>query len=285
MLPISSILLSCHYNETITVGTTNFTETFILGNIYSQLIEENTDIQVEKKSNLNGSTIAFSALENGAVDMFVEYTGTALANLLHQPLNTDPDEVYAIVKEQMLSEHGIYTSAPLGFNNTYVMSVKRETAEKYGLSQLSDLQGKAGLLRLGCTVEFSQRADSLPKMQREYGIRFKSVKGLEGNIRYQAIAAGEVEITDAFSTDALLKKMELVTLEDDLHFFPPYYAVNFIRADTMQEYPELKPLLAKMNGLIDEKTMMEMNYMVDVEGLDSKKVARDFLVRNGLIPR
>lgn len=273
-----------HTSKTITIGTTNFTEVFILGDIYSELIEKNTDIQVEKRSNLNGSFIAFSALKNGDIDMFVEYTGTALANILHQPMSTNPDEVYRTVSELMMVKHNIYTSAPLGFNNTYVMSVKPETAEKFGLSKLSDLKEKAGLLRLGCTVEFSQRADSLPKMEQQYGINFKEVKGLDGNIRYQAIASDEVEITDAFSTDALLKKMKLVTLEDDIQFFPPYYAVNFVRTDAFEKYPELKPLLSKLDGLISEKKMMEMNYMVDIEGMNSKDVAHNFLAENGLIP-
>jgi glycine betaine/choline ABC-type transport system substrate-binding protein len=133
------------------------------------------------------------------------------------------------------------------------------------------------LLRLGCTVEFSQRADCLPKMQQEYGINFKEVKGLEGNIRYQAVASNEVDITDAFLTDALLKKMKLVMLKDDLQFFPPYYAVNFARMDVLQKYPEL-------DGLINEQNMIEMNYLVDVEGMDSKEVAHRFLVENNLIP-
>lgn len=270
-------------DKTITVGSTNFTEAITLGYIYSELIEKNTDIHVTENFNLNGSILAFSALENGDIDMYTEYTGTALANLLHLPMNTDPDEVYKIVSKEMKDKHNIYTSAPLGFNNTYVMSVTPETAKKFGLSKLSDLKVKAGRLRLGCTVEFSQRPDSLPKMEQQYGIHFKDVKGLEGNIRYQAVASGKVDITDAYSTDALLKKMGLVTLRDDLQFFPPYYAVNFVRPDAFKRYPELKPLLSKLDGLINEEKMMEMNYMVDVEGKNSKEVAHNFLLENGLI--
>ncbi|MPM45912.1 Glycine betaine/carnitine/choline-binding protein OpuCC [bioreactor metagenome] len=198
-------------------------------------------------------------------------------------MNTDPDEVYKIVNEQMRDKQ-IDTSAPLGFNNTYVMSVTPETAERFGLSKLSDLLENADSLRLGCTVEFSQREDSLPKMEQEYGIHFNSVKGLEGSIRYQAITSGEVDITDAFSTDAQLKKMQLVTLEDDLQFFPPYYAVNLTRMDTLEKYPELEPLLSKLDGLISEEKMMEMNYMVDIDGANSKDVAHNFLMGIGLIP-
>ncbi len=270
-------------DKIITVGTTNFTEAFILGDIYSELIESNTDIEVDEKFNLSGSIIAFSALENGDLDMYTEYTGTALGNILHQPMSTDPDEAYQVVRERMAVDHDIYTSAPLGFNNTYVMAVKPATAEKYGLSKLSDLKVKASRLRLGCTVEFSQRPDSLPKMESQFGIHFKDVKGLEGNIRYQAIASDEVDITDAFSTDAQLKKMGLVPLEDDLQFFPPYYAVNLVRNDVFARYPELEPLLSKLNGLISEEDMMEMNYRVDIEGMNSKTVAHDFLLENGLI--
>ena len=155
--------------KTIVVGTSNFTEVNILGEIYTELIEANTDYEVEQRFGLSGAAMCFDALEQGSIDMFVEYTGTALLNLLAQPMDTDKDRVWQTVHDLMLEEHGIQTSNPLGYNNTYVMSVKPETAEKYGLTSLSDLIEKSPELRLGCTVEFMDREDCLPLLESKYG--------------------------------------------------------------------------------------------------------------------
>lgn len=269
----------------VVIGSTNFTEAYILGEVYTQLIEANTDMEVEQRFSLNGATVAFGALEQGDIDMFVEYTGTALMNVLHQPAQNDPDAVYQTVADLMLREHNIVTSQPLGFNNTYVMSVTEQTAQAYNLRTLSDLLRAAPQLRLGCTTEFVQRADCLPHLQEKYGATFASTATMDATVRYQAIASNHVDVIDAFSTDALLEKTKLVTLDDDLQFFPPFYAVNFLRADVLERYPELEPVLSKLDGLIDEETMRAMNYRVDVLGEKSADVARDFLLMHGLIPQ
>ena len=138
-------------------------------------------------------------------------------------------------------------------------------------------------LRLGCTTAFTQREDLLPKMEEEFGINFKEVVGLEGNIRYQAITSGEVEVTDAYETDALVMKSNLVRLEDDISFFPPYQAVNVIRSDVLEEYPELEDVLSLLDNAITTDEMLEMNYQVDVEGKTTEEVAHDFLASKGLI--
>lgn len=268
--------------KTITVGASNFTEALILGNIYTQLIEANTDYQVTQKFGLAGAALCFDALERGDVDMFVEYTGTALMNLLGQPMNTDKEAVYQTVSQLMSEEHSIHTSQPLGFNNTYVMSVKPATAQEYGLATLSDLVEQASALRLGCTVEFIQREDCLPLLESQYGMKFEKVSGLDASLRYDAIEADEVEVVDAFSTDALLSKLGLVLLEDDLNFFPPYYAVNFVKQGLLEQDPALAELLAKLDGTIDEAKMAAMNAQVDIEGADAKDVAHQFLAELGL---
>lgn len=195
--------------KTIVVGTSNFTEVNILGEIYTELIEANTDYEVEQRFGLSGAAMCFDALEQGSIDMFVEYTGTALLNLLAQPMDTDKDRVWQTVHDLMLEEHGIQTSNPLGYNNTYVMSVKPETAEKYGLTSLSDLIEKSPELRLGCTVEFMDREDCLPLLESKYGTAFQDVKGLDASLRYTAIENDEVDVVDAFATDALLSKLGL----------------------------------------------------------------------------
>ena len=248
--------------KTIVVGTSNFTEVNILGEIYTELIEANTDYEVEQRFGLSGAAMCFDALEQGSIDMFVEYTGTALLNLLAQPMDTDKDRVWQTVHDLMLEEHGIQTSNPLGYNNTYVMSVKPETAEKYGLTSLSDLIEKSPELRLGCTVEFMDREDCLPLLESKYGTAFQDVK--------------------AFATDALLSKLGLTMLEDDLSFFPPYYAVNFVDAELLESDPELAEILSRLDGAIDEATMAAMNAQVDVDGMSAQEVAHQFLVEHGL---
>ncbi len=274
---------SARGQKTITVGCANFTESLILGYVYSELIEENTDIKVQQKFGLSSASFCFNSLQSGELDMFTEYTGTALSTLLNQPLSTDPEEVYNTVATLMHNEHEIETSYPLGFNNTYVMSVTPETAEKYGLVTLSDLMKISNKLTLGCTVEFIDRADCLSLLKSTFSTDFSSVKGLDSSIRYKAIEAGEVDVVDAFSTDALLSKLGLTMLKDDVRFFPPYYCVNFTREDTLFEYPELGPILSKLDGLISEDEMAAMNSQVDIDGKDAKEVAHEFLLRHGLV--
>ena len=287
MTPLLSTAVSSITNaneKKVVIGSNNFTEAIILGYMYADLIESNTDITVEKRLNLNGASVYFNALETGELDMVTSYTGTALVSMLHQDLTTtDPDEVYKKVSDRMMSEHNIYTSAPLGFNNTYVMCVTPEIAERYNLSKLSDLIKVADELRLGCTVEFIQREDCLPKLQEEYGVEFKSVSGLDASIRYSAVEAGEVDVIDGYATDALLVKTGLIKLEDDLNFFPPYYSVNFTQQSTIDKYPELKEVIAKLDGLIDEDTMAKLNKQVDIDGKDASVVAHEFLEEKGLV--
>lgn len=269
--------------QKITIGTSNFTEVIILGNVYTELIEANTDYEVEQKFGLAGAAVCFDALENEEIDMFVEYTGTALLNLLGQPMNTDGEEVWSTVHELMLKEHGISTSNPLGFNNTYVMSVKPKTAEKFDLHTLSDLIKESSNLRLGCTVEFIQRQDCLPLLESAHSASFKDVSGLDASLRYDAIEADEVDVIDAFATDALLAKQGLVPLTDDLQFFPPYHAVNFVDESLLESDSELAELLAKLDGTIDDSTMAAMNAKVDIDGMDAKQVAHEFLLEQGLV--
>ncbi|MBC8535267.1 ABC transporter permease/substrate-binding protein [Feifania hominis] len=280
----ASFAKTLHREEhTIVVGSTNFTEAIILGYLYSELISENTDIAVEEKFNLNGSPLAFAAIERGDIDMFTDYTGVISPILLKQPMETDTQKVYDTVVRLMADEHDIEVSKPLGFSNEYVISASPEAAEKYGLETLSDLIEAAGQLRFGCTTAFTQREDLLPKMEEDFGIEFKSVTGLEGNIRYQAISSGEVDVTDAFSTDAMTVKVDLVPLRDDLSFFPPYQAVNLVREDVFEQYPQLRELLAKLEGAITTREMAQMNYAVDVDGENPRNVAREYLKSKGLI--
>lgn len=270
--------------KTIVIGTSNFTEVFVLGYMYEDLIEHETDFKVERRFNLNGADFCFSALKNGSIDTFVEYTGTALMNFCQLPMSSDPQQVYTQVHDTLLDKYDVVTSQPLGFNNTYVLSVRPDFAKERNLTKMSDLLNAASGITLGCTAEFLQREDCLPGLEQKYGVHFKDVKALDATIRYQAVANGEVDVVDAFSTDALLKKLQLQELPDDLQFFPPFYAVAFTRGALLKEHPELQQVLSKLDGQIKDTDMRDMNYAVDVEGQDPHAVAHAFLVKKGLLP-
>ena len=289
LLPAASALsgyLSERGERKVTVASGDFTEAMILGYMYSELIKANSDIKVEERFNLGGAVVCFNALKKGDVDMFVEYTGSILPNYFHMEFaSTDPQAVYEKSKELLMKEHGIAVSKPLGFNNTYVMGVRPETAKRYGIRTLSEMMGVADKLRLGCTVGFVQRGDCLPLMKKRFKKDFKSVTGLQESIRYRGLAAQEVDVIDAFSTDAQLTKQKVTLKEDDINFFPPYYAVNLVRQDTFEKYPELEGLLSKMDGLLNEDTMRALNAKVDIGGQDARTVAREFLLEKGLIAK
>lgn len=269
--------------DKVVVGSENFTEALILGNIYSQLIQGQTDLEVEEKFNLNGTMITMQAMERGDIDTFTDYTGVLSANVLKESLSTDPQEVFESVRKGMQDHYQMDVSESLGFSNTYVFAVTKEVSEQYGLTTLSSLINQAPSLRLGCTTAFTQREDLLPKLENEYQVSFESVEGLEGNIRYQALTSDNIDVIDAFETDALLLSMDLVKLEDDINFFPPYQAVAITRNETFEKYPELEDVFAKLEGAISTEEMMEMNYQVDVEGRTPKDVAVEFLEKEGLI--
>lgn len=271
-------------DKIVGVGAQNFTEALLIGEIYAQLIEGNTDITVERNFNL-GATQVMSALENGEINMYVGYTGSMLGNYLNQKPSSDVQEVYERVKTGMYKQYKVVVSEPLGFNNTYVMAGTEETAKKFGIKTLSDVIKKAPHLHLGCTTGFVHLFDCLPKLEAEYNVKFKEISPLEGSLRYQAATSGKVDIIDAFSTDGLLFKEKLVLFTDDIGFFPPYYAVNAVSESTYKEYPELKGLLAKLDNAFTEGEMGRLNFRIDVNGEDIRTVAHDWLVKKGLVSK
>lgn len=269
--------------STIVIGSKNFNEQLVMGNMIASLIEDNTDYKVERKLNLGGTSIVFNALKAGDVDLYVEYTGTGLVNIMKQNSVSDENKVYNIVRDYFHKNYQMEWMKPLGFNNTYVLAMKKEVANKYNINSISDLAKVSNQLTLGSTMEFANRPDGYPGLQKQYdGLNFKSVKGLDGGLRYSALEKNETQVADAFSTDGLLKKFDLKTLKDDKNFFPPYYAATLIREDTLKKYPKLKPLLEKLEGKITDEDMRSLNYRVD-NGEDPRIVAEDFLRSRGLI--
>lgn len=284
---ITVALSGCGINNSdkgkIVVGSKNFTEQIIIGNMIATMIEKNTGIPVERKLNLGGTDVAFKALKNGNIDVYAEYTGTGLVNILKQPSLNDPKKVYDIVKKEFEDKYNLIWLKPFGFNNTYTLAMKPSVAEKYNINTFSDLAKVSKKLILGCSMEFTARPDGYPGVKEEYNMNFKDVKGMDTGLRYPAIEKGDVDVIDAFATDGLLEAFKLKVLKDDKQFFPPYYAAPLIRQDTLNKYPEVEKALNKLAGQIDDDTMRKLNYQVDKLGKDPSKVADDFLISKGLI--
>ncbi len=278
------VLAGCSGKKTVTIGSKDFSENIVLGEIFAQLIEAETDIQVERKLNMGGTFVCFEAIKKGDIDIYPEYTGTGLTAQLKLDVITDPDESYRVVAEEFDKQFGIKWLEPLGFNDTYTLAVTDEVYQQYGVETYSDLAAVSENLVFGAEHEFFDRQDGFDGLVETYGFTFKGEpKKMNVSLKYQAIGNGDMDVTDAFSTDGPIKQYNLKVLIDDKNFFPPYYAAPIIRNDTLKEYPELEEVLNKLAGLIDDAAMTELNYKVDVEGQAVETVAKDFLTGAGLL--
>lgn len=269
--------------DKIVIGSKNFSEQLILGNMLAELVENKTDLEVERKMNLGGSQVAFSAIKNGDIDMYVEYTGTGLVNILNQSPQSDSDKVYDYVKKEFKNKYGIEMLKPLGFNNTYALAVRQDTAQQYHLNTISDLAKVSDSMIMGPTIEFPNREDGLIGLSKTYNLNFKEVKAIDGGLRYTALDNHKSDVIDAFSTDGLIEEFGLKVLKDDKNFFPPYYAVPIVKEETLKEHPELKEALNTLAGKLTDDKMRKLNYKVDSLKESPAKVAKEFLQEEGLI--
>lgn len=269
--------------RTISIGSKDYTEQAILGNMAAELIEARTDIRVNRKLDLGGTQVCFGAIQTGDIDMYIEYSGTAFTDLLKNPPISDMEKVYQTVKEAFQERYHISVLPQMGFNNTYVMSVTQETAAKYGLNTISDFAKVASQLKSGTVFEFSNREDGLPGLQKAYGFVMGEQITLDGAPRYTALINEEVDVIDAFATDGLLKKFNLKTLIDDQHFFPPYYAMPIIRNAALEQCPEIQALMGELGALLTDEVMVDLNYRVDELQEQPDAVAKEFLQVRGLI--
>ncbi|MDR3115313.1 MAG: glycine/betaine ABC transporter substrate-binding protein [Treponema sp.] len=267
---------------TVVVGAKDFTEQDILGNMVYLLVKAHTDIKVEYKHEMS-SNVVFAAIKSGDIDLYVDYTGTVYGNYLGYSEIRSAEEVYDIAVKALKEQYDLLMLEPLGFNNTYTLSVRKDTAEQHGLKTYSDLAKISQNLILGATFEVLNRNDGIPNLKKAYAMSFKEEKAIDGTLRYTAMAKDEIQVTDAFSTDGLLLEYDLVVLEDDRQFFPPYYAAPIIRAQTAARYPELQTLLLKLSHILDDEAMRELNYRVDVLKENPTETAQNFLKARGLI--
>lgn len=285
ILLMVSLSAGCDKGEKkVVIASKPHSEQYILAEMLTILIEENTDIEVEKKLGIGGGTSNIHpAMLKGEIDIYPEYSGTGLLFVLKEELIADPDELFQEVKKRYEEEFGILWLDIYGFNNTYALAVKNETAVKYGLKNYDDLAKVSNQLTFGAEYDFFEREDGFNGLKKIYPLNFKDTKEIDIGLKYQAIGSGQVDVINAFSTDGLLKEFGLKVLEDNKNFFPAYQAATLIREETLEKYPELKSVLNKLAGRISDDEMILLNYYVEKEKQDPADVARDFLKEKGLI--
>lgn len=284
---------------TVAIGSKDFTEQVVINEMLALLLED-AGYPVERQLNLGGTAIVHEALVNGEVDAYIEYTGTGLLAILNLSLpaaDATPtadtaaspaaggvvDAVYDTVKQEYADQFDLVWLDPLGFNNTYALAMRQEQAEELGVETISDLQGVAGDLVFGGTQEFLTRPDGLPGLTELYGLEFAEARGMDPGIMYQALDSDQVDVISAFATDGRIPSLGLVTLEDDLGFFPPYFAAPVVRQELLDEDPQLAEVMNQLAGKIDDQTMADLNLQVDEGGEEPRDVAEAFLTEQGLI--
>jgi glycine betaine/choline ABC-type transport system substrate-binding protein len=271
--------------ETIRIGSKNFTEQVLIGEIMAIMIEENTDIRVDRRFNLAGTMVCFNSLRSGALDIYAEYTGTALSVVLDGDLLADPDEVYDRVSTEYRERWNLHWLEPFGFDNAYTLTMPREKAEELGIRSVSDLVEHAGDLKAGFDAEFLNRNDGYPGLREVYGLEFGDrPRQMDPGLMYQAAAEGRVDVICGFATDGRIPALDLIILEDDRNFFPPYHAAPVVREELVRDMPEVVRVLNLLGGRIDDETMQRLNFRVDGEGERPAAVARAFLQTEGLLP-
>ena len=287
---------SAQEEPSVTVGSKNFTEQLIVAEMIGLMLED-AGYDVDRQLDLGGTAIAHEALIGGDIDVYVEYTGTGLIAILGMELpdeaeNGDAatpeddgpiDEVYEIVAAEYPEEFGVEWLEPWGFNNTFALIVTSETAEEYDLESISDLEDVAGDLIIGTEPEFPVRPDGLPGIEELYGFSFEGSQTADAGLLYDAVVEEEVDVIAGVSTDGRIPAYDLVILEDDLSFFPPYFAAPVVSQELLEEAPEIADILNQLSGAISDDEMAAMNYEVDDEDLEPIEVAQQFLEDEGIL--
>jgi osmoprotectant transport system permease protein len=263
----------------VTVGSKDFTESNLLSEVVSQMLEAR-GIEVTRQFDLGGN-LAHSALVAGQIDLYPEYTGTSFTAILHHPPITDPKAVYDQVKREYLQEFNVEVSQPLGFDNTFAILVRGEDARRLNLKTISDAAKYSRQWQAGFGHDFMVRQDGYPGFSRAYGLQFAAVSDMALDLTYTALASRKVDMIAGNSTDGRIASLDLVQLEDDRHYFPPYEGVFLTRIDALKREPELAAALQKLAGAISTDEMRRLNYEVDGAKRDKKIVVREWLLRKG----
>lgn len=273
-------------DDTVVVGSKNFAESRLLAEMFAQLLEARTDLAVERRLGLAGTQVCFEALRSGAIDLYPEYTGTGLASILGAEVTpgTGAADTLARVRRELLERWDLRWLAPLGFENAYEIAVPRRLAEERGLATISDLARAGGDLRAAFGYEFVERPDGLPGLVESYGLRFASVQPMQQAIKYQAAAAGRIDVLDVYTTDGRLATHDLVVLDDDRGFFPPYEAAPLARGAAIDAHPEIAAALSLLAGALDAEALRGLNLRLQEGGEEEPAVAHDALAALGLVP-
>ncbi len=278
-LVLSGVALAGRSNAGVVVGSKNFTEQVILGELLAQTIERETDLTVDRRLNLGGTLIAERALLSGEIDAYVEYTGTSLTAIFNQPLAKDPQAVFDTVRDQY-ARTGRTLLRPLGFNNTFAILVRGRDARERGLRTIEDAARETPRWRAGFGYEFLERPDGYPGLAKAYGLRFlESPRVMDLTLSYRALASGQVDLIAGDATAGLIKALDLFPLEDNRHYFPPYDAVPVARGDTLLRYPQVRRAFEGLAGRISADDMRAMNYAADALHEDPAAIVRRFLAR------
>ena len=266
----------------IVIGSKNFTEQFILAELVAQHLERKTSLKVERRLNLGGTLLCDRALRSGEIDLYVEYTGTAWGAILKRPPKHDSQEVYRLVKEEY-ARQGLEWREPLGFNNTFTILIRSEDAQRLNLRTLSEVARYTPEWKAGFGYEFLERADGFRGLAETYGLKFaKPPRVMDLGLSYRALADHQVDLIAGDFTSGLIVALNLFILEDDRHYFPPYDAAPLVRRATLERHPGLPAALDELGGKISAAEMRQMNYLVDGEHRDAKRVVAEFLKSKGL---
>ena len=278
LVAVATTLSSCSRAERIVVGSKNFTEQIILGELLAQQIERKTNLPVDRKFNLGGTLICHQALVAGQIDTYVEYTGTALTTVLKESPSNDSKRVYESVKTAYKSKFNIEWTEPLGFNNTFAIIIRKADAQAANLKTISDAAPQTAKWTAGFGYEFIEREDGYPGLAKMYDLRFPNPpRVMDLGLTYKAVAEKQVDFIAGNSTDGLIDTLGLVVLEDDKHYVPPYDAIPLVREAMVMKHPEVRQALKELGGKVSEDRMRRMNYAVDGEHKDVKEVVREFL--------
>jgi len=278
------LLAGCGRNSpALSIGSKNFTEQLILGELLAQFVGRFSALPIEKRFYLSGTYICHQALLAGRIDMYVEYTGTALVAILKEPPSSDHAAVFKTVQDRYASKFGLDVLPSLGFDNTFAMVMRGADARRLRLKTLSDAAAVSSQLRLGVGYEFLERADGYKGLVSKYGLKFKEApRVMDLGLLYRALQNNQIDMAAGSNTDGLIAALDLVVLEDDRHYFPPYDAVPIVRRETLARYPEVAAALQRLSGRITAEEMRRMNYAVDGEKKDAETVVKEFLAAKSL---
>jgi glycine betaine/choline ABC-type transport system substrate-binding protein len=279
LILVLAVAPGCSPKSRITVGSKNFTEQVVLGEIIAQQIERRTAIRVDRQLNLGGTLLAHESLKTGAIDLYPEYTGTALTAILERPVASDPAVVLGQVREGY-RRWQLEWLDPLGFNNTFAMVVRSDDARERRLETITDAAHQSHPWRLGVGYEFVQRPDGLNGLVKTYGLRVDGRPvAMDLGLLYPALESRKIDMAAANATDGLLARPEFTVLADDRRYFPPYECAVVVRQDALARFPELRGALAELSGRLSDSAMRRMNAAVDLEHRSVADVAREFLAR------